>query len=195
MSAVDEVWKGNTLTAERLFFSEAGQFLESRGFARNIVFLFSLPSFGCKFLESSRVPGALVPSGNSSAFVSAHLFTGKGVSKQFSQWSYFFSLSRQRIERSHNFLSFEYAGLQRIARDAALVDVEQGVSLAPSPGSSSSTPKKKFPLEHDGRITILDDTGELASERGIGFLSTSSQSPLCAKSPPVRSPFVELVCF
>ena len=39
--------------------------------------------------------------------------------------------------------------LQGVARGAALVDVEQGVPLAPSPGSSSSTRKRKFPLEPD----------------------------------------------
>ena len=80
----------------------------------------------------------------------------------------------------------DQAHLQGIPRGTASVDVEH----APSPGFSSSTSKRKFPRELDERAgrrcTILDPVGELASERGIGLSSTSSQTRQSLQSPPVR---------
>ena len=80
----------------------------------------------------------------------------------------------------------DQAHLQGIPRGTASVDVEH----APSPGFSSSTSKRKFPRELNERagrrFTFLDPIGELASVRGIGLSSTSSQTRQSLQSPPVR---------
>ena len=177
----------NTLTRSILRdYSSArlDSFFQSRRFlAPDTVFLFSLLSPGCKFLESPRSPGTLVASVGSSscissAPVSAHLLAGKGVSDSSRSGrlsspcpdttSHVPTISPPESSSSHT-------GLQGIACCAALVDVEQGVSLAPSPGSSSSTSKDKFPLELDARATFENFANTYGTEELLTSLARSEE--------------------
>ena len=116
VSALYEAWKGNTLTMSiwRDYSSaRLDSFFESRGLARDAVFLFSLLSPGCKFLESSRSPGALVASGCSSSHVfSAPCFRSScswpSRFSQFPLWWQFSSLPRHRVARFYSFPSREF---------------------------------------------------------------------------------------
>ena len=208
VSALYEAWKGNTLTRSILRdYSSArlDSFFESRGLARDAVLLFSLLSPGCKFLESPRFPGTPVASGFSSsrvslAPVSAHSVPGIGVSASLldSSCSLPSGGSSPLCPGSESHVptvslpesSSSHTGLQGIVRGAAPVDVEQGVPLAPSPGSSSSTSKRKCPLEPDGRaghsFSILDATGELASIRvyqALDYILTVTSGFAIASGP------------
>ena len=62
VSALYEAWKSNTLTRSlprNFSASRLDSFFESKGLARNTVFLFSLLSPACKFLESRRAARAV----------------------------------------------------------------------------------------------------------------------------------------
>ena len=210
VSALYEAWKSNTLT--RSLFrdfsaSRLDSFFESRGLARNTVFLFSLLSPACKFLESRRaaraVPGFLgmssrvVPSVPLCSPVSPHigLATHPGSSSIFSGGSPVSSgAAALDGERSfEHFLSLTIERVPRTGQDCTTSNEfpqsDESERLSDFPARSRS--KRKGPLESDGRVWeqfgALDASGELASIRGIGLLSTSSRSPQTLQSLPVRS--------
>ena len=128
VSAVCEAWKGDILrdySSARL-----DSFLESRGLARTTVFLFSLSSPGCRFLESSLFPVTLV----ASFFFLVPCFFGPVFplflfvakvfrlrsphsSRSLPSGGIFPSLSRQRVARSHSFPSREFFESDWIAGD------------------------------------------------------------------------------
>ena len=175
VAALHEAWKGNTLTRSILRDYSSAR-LDSCILILPFVSWLQVSGLAALPWCSRRFWVFLVPCFFCSCFRSSCSWPSRF--SQFFHWWQLSSLSRHRVARFYSFPSrefFESHWIARVARGAALVDVEQGVPLAPSPGSSSSTTKRKSPLEPDARAgracTVLDanwragfDTGHWALE-------------------------------
>ena len=195
VAALYREWKANTLTRSILRdYSSArlDSFFESRGLARDAVFLFSLLSPACKFLDSRRAARPVSGFPVESPCVGPVSPRGAALDGEEDENSEHCPPPRDGKVWTHpsqpdgSQRLLDQTGLQEIAHGAASVNVEH----APSPGFSSSTSKRKFSRGLDERAgqqcENLDPTLELASSRGIWLSSTSSQSRQSLQSPPVR---------